>query len=325
MVTTPYLCFSQLLGQDKAKKMIRRSLAAQRIPHAYIFKGPEGVGKRLFARGLAAAVNCRSKDQIEACGDCISCKKFKSMNHPDYQVIRPEKGVIKIDQIRKLSKDLSYAPFESTMRVIVLEDVHTMRREAANSLLKTLEEPPPNNLLILTADSSREILPTLTSRCQVVPFMSLSLNHTSDILVQQGIDRETALLFARLSEGSPGISLLLHKKDMVGLLEEVVVTVSDPVLEPDKDVSVLLMLAEKMAALKEDLVTLLGLLKLWLRDMLMGDGEVGFVGQKDRSQLKSWSSKELFAKLQAIEQAEKELARNCNKNLVCEVLLFRLQ
>ena len=88
-------------------------------------------------------------------------------------MISPEKGVIKIDQIRRLTRELSYPPYESLMRVVVLEDVHTMRREAANSLLKTLEEPPENNLLILTAEASQEILATLTSRCQVVPFQPI--------------------------------------------------------------------------------------------------------------------------------------------------------
>lgn len=325
MVATPYLCFTQVLGQEKAKNMIRRSLVAERLPHAYIFRGPGGVGKSLFARGLAAAVNCRSEDQVEACGSCSSCRKFGSMNHPDFQVVKPDKGAIKIDQIRKLTKDLGYAPFESTMRIIVLEDVHTMRAEAANSLLKTLEEPPPDNLLILTADSSRQILSTLTSRCQVIPFTSLSLEQTTDILVQQGIERETAHLFSRLSEGSPGRSLMLHKKDMIALLEETIVILSNRTIDPDRDVSDILILAGKLAGLKEDLPTLFGLLKLWLRDQLMGEEGTAFIAEEKGTPLKSWSSRELFAKLQSIEKAERELARNCNKNLVCEVLLFTLQ
>ncbi|MFW2365488.1 MAG: DNA polymerase III subunit delta', partial [Desulforhopalus sp.] len=150
MEADTHLCFRQLLGQEKAKKLLLRSLAADRIPHAYIFKGPDGVGKKLFARGVAMAVNCRDTTTVGACGKCISCRKYCSMNHPDFLVIQPEKGVIKIDQVRRMTRELSYPPYESAMRVVVLEDVHTMRREAANSLLKTLEEPPEGNLLILT-------------------------------------------------------------------------------------------------------------------------------------------------------------------------------
>lgn len=325
-MTAPSLyCFTQLFGQEKAKRLLSRSLAAGRVPHAYIFKGPEGVGKRLFAKGVAAALNCRDGERIGACGVCSSCKKFRSMNHPDFQVVSPEKGVIKIDQIRRLTKELSYPPYESIMRVVVLEDVQTMRREAANSLLKTLEEPPENNLLILTAEASREILPTLTSRCQVVPFSRLSVDDTVTILLRQGVEREDARILARLSEGSPGRALLFQKTEMVNLWRKLVSFLSDKAIDADGDVGELLHLAENMASLKEDLPSLLGLLKIWLRDLLMGDAEDGGERGKGATKVKMWNSSELYAKLQAIDRAEKELGRNCNRNLVCEVLLFKLQ
>lgn len=325
MAAPSFFCFTQLLGQDKAKRMLSRSLAAGRVPHAYIFKGPEGVGKRLFAKGVAAAVNCRDKERIGACGVCSSCKKFRSMNHPDFQVVSPEKGVIKIDQIRRLTKELSYPPYESAMRVVVLEDVQTMRREAANSLLKTLEEPPENNLLILTTETSQEILATLTSRCQVVPFTQLSVEDTVTILVQQGVEREAARLLARLSEGSPGKALLFHKTEMIGLWRKLVSFLSDKAIDPDRDVGELLQLAENMASLKEELPSLLGLLKIWLRDLLLGSAEDGAEAGNGNISGKIWNSSGLFIKLQDIDRAERELARNCNRNLVCEVLLFKLQ
>lgn len=325
MAGNPFFCFTQLLGQEKAKGLLCRSLAAGRIPHAYIFKGPEGVGKRLFARGVAAAVNCRDTKRLGACGICSSCKKFRSMNHPDFLVVSPERGVIKIDQIRRLTKELSYPPYESVMRVVVLEDVQTMRREAANSLLKTLEEPPENNLLILTAEASQDILATLISRCQVVPFTQLSIDDTVTILVQQGTDPDAARLLARLSEGSPGKALLFQKTEMIGLWRKLVSFLSDPAVDRDRDVGKLLSLAEKMAALKEELPSLLGLLRIWLRDLLLTDvpGSVAELG--DGILVKNWNSSELFDKLQAIDRGEKELSRNCNRNLVCEVLLFKLQ
>ncbi|MGB3209838.1 MAG: DNA polymerase III subunit delta' [Desulforhopalus sp.] len=325
LADTSFSCFTQLLGQEKAKLLISRSLAADRIPHAYLFKGPDGVGKRLFARGVAAAVNCRDTRQSMACGVCSSCKKFRSMNHPDFQVVSPEKGVIKIDQIRRLTRDLSYPPYESAMRVVVLEDVQTMRREAANCLLKTLEEPPENNLLILTAEASQEILGTLTSRCQVIPFLNLSIDDTMAILVQQGVDRDTARLLARLSEGSPGRALVYHKVEMIDSWRELVAFLSNPAMDPNRDVGELLQRAETMAALKEELPAFLGLLKIWLRDLLMGELGESAIMPKSGARLKNWNSAELFAKLQAIDRAEMELARNCSRNLVCEVLLFKLQ
>jgi DNA polymerase-3 subunit delta' len=319
------LFFSRLYGHDKAKGLLSRALAADRIPHAFIFRGPDGVGKKLFASALAAALNCRDRRGAEACGACSSCKKFKSMNHPDFLVIRPEKGVIKIDQIRQLSRELTYPPYESKIRVVVLEDVQTMRREAANSLLKTLEEPPDNNVLILTAESSQEILATLVSRCQVVPFASLSIADTVAILVARGVAADTAPLLARLAEGSPGKALLFQDSDMVSIWQEAVKILSDPAIDPDRDVGVLLKLAESVAALKEELPAFLALLKIWVRDLLLGQGTTVDARKGGEDRRKSWSSAQLFAKLQAIGRAELELARNCNRNLVCEVLLFRLQ
>ncbi|MBU1566654.1 MAG: DNA polymerase III subunit delta' [Proteobacteria bacterium] len=325
MSETSSICFTGLFGQEKAKHLFSRSLMASRVPHAYIFRGPDGVGKRLFAQGVAAAINCRERRGAVACGNCSSCRKFRSKSHPDFLLIQPVKGVIKIEQIRQLAKELSYPPFESEMRIVVLEDVHTMRREAANSLLKMLEEPPPNNLLILTAESSQEILSTLTSRCQVLPFSRLSASDTTAILAAHGVEPEAALLLARLSEGSPGRAMLFQKSEMVMIWREVVSVLSDPSLLPDRDVGILLRLAEKMAAQKDDLPSFLSLLKIWIRDLLLPVSTTGEAVKDDFRLRKSWSSAELFAKLQAISRAEQELARNCNRNLVCEVLLFALQ
>jgi DNA polymerase III subunit delta' len=325
MSDTAPLCFTELYGQEKAKHLFSRSLIAGRVPHAYLFRGPDGVGKRLFAQGVAAAINCRDRLGAAACGHCSSCRKFRSGNHPDFLVIRPMKGMIKIEQIRQLAKELSYPPFESKTRIVVLEDVHTMRREAANSLLKTLEEPPADNLLVLTAEVSQEILATLTSRCQVVPFTQLSTGDTAAILMTHGVETDAALLLARLSEGSPGRAMLFRKSEMISLWRETVGILSDPAILPDRDVGVLLRLAERMAAQKDDLPPFLGLLKIWLRDQLLPAPATGDIAKNDFRPRKSWSSAELFAKLQAISRAERELARNCNRNLVCEVLLFALQ
>ena len=326
--------FSRLLGQEKAKFLLGRALASGQLAHAYLFRGPDGVGKQLFARSLAAAVNCRRRQGMDACGDCPSCRKYSSENHPDFLVISPEKGAIKIDRIREMIQALSYPPYESSVRVVLLEDIHTMRPEAANSLLKTLEEPPDNNLLILTAAAAKDVLITISSRCQVIPFFSLGQEETAQILLRElpGLDPETARLLARLSEGCPGQALLLYRQEMVAIWREVVALISDPGLDGNRDVGMLLQAAETMAALKEDLIPLLGLLRIWLRDLLFADTsgldghESAAVAEETRGhKRRCWNSRQLFDKLQAVDRAEKELGRNCNRTLVCEVLLFQLQ
>lgn len=315
----------QLVGQSQAEKFLARSLATDRLAHAYLFRGPEGVGKQLFARKLAAAVNCKQNKGIVACGVCGSCKKMAAGSHPDFLHVIPEKGAIKIAQVRELIKQLSFAPYEAQTRLVLVEDVHTMRQEAANSLLKTLEEPPANNVLILTADTAGTVLQTIISRCQIIPFYSLTAEDTKRILMQQEseMDSDTAALLARLSEGSPGKGILFYQKDLVPLRDELVDFLANASSSSDLNSGALLLLAERMAELKENLSHFLGLIRLWLRDCLF----VFYGYEQDVENVntrKSWNSHQYFAKLQAIDRAEKELARNCNRSLVCEVLLFQL-
>jgi len=315
----------QVHGQRKAKKLISRSLVADRLAHAYLFQGPGGVGKQLFARKFAAAINCNANDGLESCGVCSSCKKMAAGMHPDFVLVSPEKGAIKIAQVRELIKKLSFAPYEAETRVVVLEDVHTMRQEAANSLLKTLEEPPENNILILTADSTGNVLQTILSRCQSIPFYPLTVKETTSILLarEEEMDEQMAVLLARLSEGSPGKALLLHQKNLIALQEALVTLLADLSSSGDAETGRLLLIAESMAALKEDLPHFLGLIRLWLRDSLVtiyGCDE----GTERPVTRKEWNSQQYFAKLEAIDRAEKELSRNCNRTLVCEVLLFHL-
>lgn len=325
--------FAQLRGQEKARKLIRRALASDRMAHAFLFRGPEGVGKQLFARVVAAAINCRNSQGTSACGECPSCRKFRSGSHPDFMVISPEKGAIKIEQVRRMCQALTYPPYESPIRVVMLENVHGMRMEAANCLLKTLEEPPPDNLLILTADSSKEVLPTITSRCQLIPFYSLTLDDTVEVLLhcEKGLDRVTAGLLARLAEGSPGKAVLYWKAEMMAVMKSLAVILSNPSPDFDRDAGVLLQTAEMMSDLKENLPSLFGLLRIWLRDRLMAvsglperAGSPDENGTLDGERAKSWSSRRLFGTLQALDAAERQLARNCNRTLVCEVLLFSL-
>lgn len=310
------LSFATILGQEKAKKFLKRSLLSGRVAHAYLFRGPDGVGKQLCARVVAARINCTESKTQEPCGRCRSCRKYLSGNHPDITIISPEGGTIKIDRVRDLCRSLSYPPYESTMRVVIIEDVHTMRPEAANSLLKTLEEPPENNLLILTAGASREVLPTIISRCQTIPFYGLSLDQTRTILSKFRPDLETndANLLSRLAEGSPGQALLFEERGLVDIWEKVVKTVQKEADDSSDSISTILHLADTLTTLKENLSPLLGLMRIWVRDQMV-----------DESGRSSSAIQRHQARLAALDRAERQLARNCNRALVCEVLLFNLQ
>ncbi len=327
---TPPLCCTAFAGQEKAKKLLAAAISSHRLPHGLLFFGPDGVGKSLFARGVAAALNCRQKragEPLFACSECVSCRKITHGNHADFTVVAPQNGVLKIARIRQLIKELEYPPYEAAMRVVVLEDAHAMGREAANALLKTLEEPRPRNLLILTADSSGQMLATISSRCQQVPFTPLQPSAVVDILLRHGIAENEAELLALLAAGSPGAALQLQKSELVPLWQELIRFLSSARAATAEGLFELLSFAGRMAALKDDLPAFFGLLRRWLRDLLLDDRRALALYCDDliSNTAKDWNKEELSARLRALDQAERELARNCQRTLVCEVLLFALQ
>ncbi len=143
------------------------------IPHAYLFTGINGVGKSTTALALARAVNCTSDTTGDGCGRCITCRQLSSGNFPDIITIAPDGQNIKIEQIRELNRNLNYKPVSGKYRITIIDWAEMMTEEAANSFLKTLEEPPSGNIIVLKVVDPRDLLPTIVSRCQRVPFNPL--------------------------------------------------------------------------------------------------------------------------------------------------------
>jgi len=215
------MAWSTILGHDAVVERFRHSLARGRMAHAYLFVGPEGTGKRLFARELAKALLC-TEGEGEACGRCRACRKVDHGNHPDVSLIRriertakgERRTQIVIDQVREeIQHPIGYKPFEGAYKAFIVDDADRMTEEAQNCLLKTLEEPPPHSLLILVAARTEPFVETVVSRCQVVRFRPLPAELVEQILVgREGMDPPTARVLARLSEGSPGRALRYHEE-----------------------------------------------------------------------------------------------------------------
>lgn len=324
--------FKELLGQEKAKSLLFRARQQERLGHAYLFRGPAGVGKKRAATTFAATLNCSRGDPADACGLCPSCLKIASGNHPDFLTIAADGSSIKIQQIRELKKALSYPPFEAAHRVVLLADIQRMGREAANSLLKTLEEPPARTILVLTVEEADNTLATIRSRCQIVPFYPLTMAQIIAILQNKApdLDREAAKTIAALAEGSPGLALQLAGQEMTSFRHDLITALAELPPEQPETIRSVLHLAETAAAFKEELPRLLSFLSLWLRDLLLFNlGQESKVVNLDLMPLlaktpKKWSPEQIMARLDNIGRAERQLARNCNRGLVCEVLFFSL-
>lgn len=323
--------FDDIKGQTKAKQLLEKAISHHKTSHAYLFKGPAGVGKKMTAHAFASLVNCHAPTATRICGNCPSCKKFKSSNHPDYHVVEPDGAGIKIEQIRALQKQLAFPPFEAKTRIIILADIHeTMRRpEVANSLLKTLEEPPDNTMIILTGDEAGTILPTIISRCQVIPFSPLPFEDVATLLREDAIPHDQAITLARIAEGSIGRARHHLEKDFLTMRRTIITILTETKKHHPMNVERVYTIAQQAGDLKDDSVELLDLLTSWLRDLVIlattPPPHENIINQDlDHQGGKQWTSSGLTACLKAISKARLQLQRNCNRALVFEVLFFAL-
>lgn len=195
-------------GHDRAVESIRRAMAGGRLPHAFLFVGPEGIGKLAFALKLAQTLLCERVPEAEMapCGACPGCVQVLGGTHPDLlRVARPEeKHELPIRVIRDLCLDLGLKPARGGHKVAIVDDADDMNDEAANAFLKTLEEPPPGSVLILIGTSPETQLDTIISRCRVVRFDALPAEELAAVLLEQGVVEGPADAdrLAQLGEGS---------------------------------------------------------------------------------------------------------------------------
>ena len=218
-----------LLGHEWAVDMLRQHAAHDEIRHAYLFCGPPGLGRRTLALRLAQALNCtKPLGPGIPCGICRDCKQIDAMQHPDMNVIQAldgddlpkEGGTLKVDQIREVQRSLSLKPYQSKFRVALFLRFQEANDNAANALLKTLEEAPAHAILLLTADTPEQLLPTIISRCEILRLRPLPIEAVESDLIARGVDEERARLLAHISGGRPGYArrlvddmTLLEKRD----------------------------------------------------------------------------------------------------------------
>lgn len=196
--------FRDVIGHDKIVESLKNAISSGRIANAYIFSGPTELGKEFVAINFAKSLNC-SAGKDDSCDECKSCKKIDSGNHPDVRLIKPESAKLKIDQMRFLQKQGNYRAVEGKYKIFIIDEAEKMTPEAANSLLKILEEPPGTMVLILITSMYRTLLPTIRSRCQSVKFSLIPLNVLKDELIKRfAIPESKARLLAIQSQGKVG-------------------------------------------------------------------------------------------------------------------------
>ena len=199
-----------LLGHEWAETLLRSHIARDDARHAYLFTGAPGVGRRSLALEFASALNCIQPPEPGGyCGVCRICKLTWRIQLPDLSLVTPESegGMIKVGQVRELQRALTLTPYEARYRVALLLNFQLANANAQNALLKTLEEAPPSVILLLTADSADSLLPTISSRCEILRLRPVPVETLEDALVKRwNIAPEDARLYAHLASGRPGLA-----------------------------------------------------------------------------------------------------------------------
>lgn len=171
------MSFQDIVGHERQIEQLQSCLVQHRIPHAFLFYGLEGIGKKTTAFTFAKALNCLTNEHDtgprDACDTCLSCGKADHNNHLDIVVLEPEGPFIKIQAIRNLQERMKFKPWEGKKRVCIIDSAERMNDAAANALLKTLEEPPAANIIILISPLPSQLPATILSRCQQVRFNPL--------------------------------------------------------------------------------------------------------------------------------------------------------
>ncbi|HHL40883.1 MAG TPA: DNA polymerase III subunit delta' [Deltaproteobacteria bacterium] len=317
--------FDVIKGHDREMGLLRRAVAGGRVASAYLFSGPEGVGKRLAALAFAQALNCPHAMDGGPCGRCPSCDAFDGGTPVNLVETAPEKGVLKIDRVRAVAEGLKYRA-EAGRTVAIVDGAEKMTAEAANAFLKTLEEPPAGSVIVLVAAHGAHMLPTVLSRCQRVNFGPLPVEVLAGVVREiKEVGEEEAVELARLGCGS--VARALEFAD--ARLHEKRKAVIDAVSELDgRRWPELLSLAERLAK-DESLEAALEMLKGWYRDGVLaaeGFAAEGLAPHSGGLAPPRGPTARLLDAYDAVEEALRAVRppRYGNRQLAVETMLMRL-
>ena len=318
------MVFSDIIGHQKQILTLKKALQGDRLHHAYLFLGPDGVGKKTVALSLAAALHC-SLGAEDSCGRCDNCSRIGNGNHPDVRVIGPEAGKreITIPQMRNLQRMLGLRSFSGKKKVAIIDPARFMNYHAQNSLLKTLEDPPGDVLIVLIDHSTGNLLSTILSRCLRLYFPLLSVEQLARFLVdQRGLTEEEAAMVAAVTGGSLGEALSRDSKELLDQRRDWVERFSSLL---QGDLRGAMGLAEEMARDREKAVRFILWIKEWYRDILIQQtgGAAAEVKNKDlmervREGAPLFSMDHTLSVLSRIERVTGNLQRNYNRRLVLE-------
>lgn len=317
--------------QPLAGKIITNSLKKERISHAYLLQGGRGTGKKAIALLLAKGLFCRGKQGIEPCQSCNTCKRIESGNHPDVHWIRPDGRSIKNEQIDHLQKEFTYSGLESSQKVYIIVDADTLTLNAANRILKFLEEPSKQTTAIMLTENSQMIIPTIRSRCQIIDLQPLNPALFQQQLIEGGISEKNAILMSALTNNFDDALELSQDEWFGGARKLVLQLIETFATRPDD--AFLFIHQNWLPHFKdrEQQQKGLDLLLLAFKDVLyfhIGNNETMVLLLPDDDRLQrvasNFSNERILSALNALLAAKRKLKQNVHPTLVMEQFVLHI-
>jgi len=318
--------FTDIYGHEKPIAILKSAMDRDRIAHAYLFYGMEGIGKRTTANVFARALNCTGKEP--PCDGCTSCRKADHQNHPNIITIKADGQFIKIAAIRELQARMAFRPAEGK-RVFILQEADRMNAPAANAFLKSLEEPSAGNVLLLTTARAHALPMTILSRCQHLRFTPLARDEVARYMSQkEGLDAAAAEVLAASSGGSIGRAIEMNREDFITLRN----TILDHLVQDNPaDLLKRLAFAGRFGTEREEILESLRILRSGYRDGLV----LRETGQRERLMFpdrvevietiaERLSGRDFLHNMTVVDEAISAILQNANKSLTLEAMLIKL-
>ena len=321
--------FTQVLGHKSTIENLQNAIKKGQVSHSYLFEGEESIGKRMVALSFAKTLLCK-KQGLQPCNNCNSCLKFDNFNHPDFELIEPEKDKIKRDEIKNIIDNINIAPLESPRRIFIIDNSDKIGVEGQNALLKTLEEPPSYINIVLITSNINKLIPTILSRCERIKFYPVETKKIGEFLVSK-YDKtiEEASFISHFTKGSVGRAITLSETPEFFEMREEVLNIIDSIIKGDKFKAFSSM--DFFLNNKEDYEEILDIIIYWFRDLILYKelGNTELLVNKDKTSLLSSQS---FLKEGQINDiinrtmnTKKDIKRNINYQLAMETMLLSMQ
>lgn len=322
------MLYSKVAGQEEIKTALIKSINSNQVSHCYIFEGPKGMGKYDLALIFAQSLLCENFVS-DPCNKCSSCIKINSENHPDLHIINSDETTIKREEIDGLIESVYKKPYESDKKVYIIKDAHEMTAQAANTFLKTLEEPPGDAVIILLTYNANLLLPTIVSRCQTVKFRNVDKETIKAYLKENyGISDGIADLAAEYSKGilNRAVNIVSGNDDILNKRAEVI-KLFEKIINSDSEI--IYELENYFEENKDDIDIIIEIMMMWVRDCMFAQNNLAdLVINKDFKQLAITHAslmKSSSVLIELMQSTSDNIKSNVNYKLAIDNMLLKIQ